>query len=174
LDRFLAGVEQRAYRMARFATGHGEEALDLVQDAMMILVKRYAERPEAEWPALFHRILQNRIRDWYRRRRTRAALFDWWADVMADDRLPEDVAVEPAAGPFMQLANEQLLEQLEVALQALTLRQQQAFLLRVWEGMDVRQTAAAMDISEGSVKTHYSRAVHRLRQSLGDFRHAGA
>ena len=171
LDRFLAGVEKRAYRMARFATGDTEEALDLVQEAMFTLVRRYAKRPESEWGPLFHRILQNRIRDWYRRQKVRNRLTGWLrrnADEDGGDpieNLPDGEHLEPPA----QVDNADLHGRLEEALQALPLRQQQTFLLRAWEGLDVNETARAMGISSGSVKTHYSRAVHALREKLGDF-----
>lgn len=170
LDRFLAGVEKRAFRMARFATGDTEEALDLVQEAMFTLARRYARRPESEWGALFHRILQNRIRDWYRRQKVRNRLTGWlrWHEDDGDDPV-ENLPDREQHGPQAQVDNADFHARLEAALQELPLRQQQTFLLRVWEGLDVNETARAMGISSGSVKTHYSRAVHALRAKLGDF-----
>ncbi len=174
IDRFLAGVERRALRMAELATGSRDEALDLVQDAMFGLVRKYGDRGEADWGPLFHRILQSRIRDWYRRNRVRSRIFGWLrptggpaeTDGQAD---PVQQAPDPAAPePPRQVGNQDAMEQLEQALQSLPMRQQQAFLLRVWEGMDVAETAFAMGCSQGSVKTHYSRAVHRLRELLKD------
>ncbi len=155
--------------MAVLATGDAEEALDIVQDAMLILVKRYARKPEAEWAPLFHRILQNRIRDWYRRQTIRNRLRAWFSsDADAEDDPLQQLPAPENRGPQAEAGAAAMLTQLEQALQALPLRQQQTFLLRVWEGLDVKQTAQAMGISSGSVKTHYSRAVHNLRQQLGD------
>ena len=158
--------------MAQIATSHSDEALDIVQDAMLTLVKRYASKPETEWGPLFHRILQNRIRDWYRRQKVRHYLSGWFGSNDEDDPV-QTLAAADNRGPVAQLNNAAMLEQLEQALQALPLRQQQTFLLRVWEGLDVNETASAMGISNGSVKTHYSRAVHALREKLGDYYDAG-
>lgn len=169
LERFLAGVERRAFRMAQLATRDREEALDLVQDAMMALVQRYAGRPEAEWRPLFHRILHNRIRDWTRRRAFRAPLRAFFSrrDDPASDPVAE--APDPAAASPAELAERaDAGRQLEVALRALPLRQREAFLLRAWEGLDVAEAAHAMGCSPGSVKTHYFRAIQALREHLGD------
>jgi RNA polymerase sigma-70 factor, ECF subfamily len=169
LDRFLAGSERRALRMAELATGNREEALDIVQDAMLALARRYGGRDPAEWGPLFHRILQHRIRDWYRRSRVRRR---WLAWLTTDDDHDEDpLATMPdpqALRPEDHLGHARAGEAIEYALRQLPWRQQQAFLLRAWEGLDVAATAAAMGCSEGSVKTHYSRAVHTLRTLLGD------
>ena len=166
LDRFLAGVERRAFRMAQIATGNREEALDIVQDAMLQLAHRYGRREEQEWGALFQRILQNRIRDWYRRSQVRSRVLGWFGAGREDDDPIAELPDERTPGPEREHANERLREALDAALHALPLRQQQAFLLRAWEGLDVAQTASAMGVSEGSVKTHYSRAVHALRGRL--------
>jgi RNA polymerase sigma-70 factor (ECF subfamily) len=156
--------------MAQLATRDSEEALDLVQESMLTLVKRYADRGEAEWPALFHRILQNRIRDWYRRQKVKAKLFGWITARDDDDPMDvEQFADGSMADPGARLANDQMGQELQQALQQLPLRQQQVFLLRILEGMDVKQTAQAMGISPGSVKTHFSRAVHTLRDRLKDY-----
>jgi len=171
MNNFLSSVERRAFRLAEIATGNPDDALDLVQEAMMVLVKNYSHKTSQDWAPLFHRILQNRIRDWYRRSTVRNKFLDWLglADkqgkvedpiqtaVDHDGKTPEDMAKNSDAGVA-----------LDDALKLLPLRQQQAFLLRNWEGLNVRQTAAAMACSEGSVKTHYSRAVHRLREVLED------
>lgn len=172
MARFLAGVERRALRMAEFATGSRDVALDLVQDAMMRLVQRYAGRPSDQWPPLFHRILQNRIRDWQRREGLRRRLRVWVGGQGAPD--PEDAAADPmdtlpdpcAEDPLARLADGQAAQALEQALRTLPRRQQQTFLLRVWEGLGVADTARAMGCSEGSVKTHFSRAVRTLRRQL--------
>lgn len=158
--------------MAELAVGNREEALDLVQEAMLGLVRRYRHKREDEWGALFHRILQNRIRDWYRRNRVRNRLFGWLGrreddqDTEAD---PIQGVEDPAAvEPSRLVGNARAMQELDSALQTLPLRQQQAFLLRCWEGLDVAETAFAMGCSEGSVKTHYSRALQKLREQLED------
>jgi len=170
LDRFLASVERRAFKTAQFATRSTEDALDIVQEAMLTLAGKYARRPEEEWKALFYTILQNRIRDWYRRKAVRARWRVWlgaWRRHEEEEKDPlSNVADSDAPTPTEELIRKDEMAAVEQALKALPLRQQQAFLLRAWEGLDVEQTAAAMKCSEGSVKTHYSRAVHTLRELL--------
>lgn len=170
LDRFLAGIERRAFRMAQIATGNADDALDLVQEAMLKLVQHYASKDEAEWGPLFHRILQSKIRDWYRRAAVRNRIRVWMGQAddndesSALDRVPDTSSL--AADE--QLSQKQATHALDVALRALPLRQQQAFLLRMWEEFDVAQTARIMGCSQGSVKTHLSRAMHTLRDRLGE------
>ncbi len=172
LDAFLADVEKRAYRMARFAIGDADEALDLTQDAMIRLATRYADKPEAQWPALFFRILQNRIRDHQRRQGVRQRVMAWAPPAYADREGPDPDPVEAAPDLAPDVLPDRLLElddaqgAIEEAVAALPRRQQQTFLLRAWEGLDVAATAKAMGCSEGSVKTHYSRAVRALRARL--------
>jgi len=167
LNGFLAGVERRAFRMARLATGSRDDALDIVQDAMLALARRYGDRAPAEWGPLFHRILQSRIRDWYRRQQVRRRVFGWLGASDDEQGDPLDaVADDRSVGPAGEHAQTRFSEALERALRSLPLRQQQAFLLRAWEGLDVAETARAMGITQGSVKTHYSRAVHALRGKL--------
>ena len=169
LDRFLASVERRAFRMAQIATGNKEEALDLVQEAMLNLVQRYADRDGSEWGPLFHCILQSRIRDWYRRTRVRNRWREWFGKPRDDGEDPLETVADPlAAPPDEELKKKRACAALDAALRTLPLRQQQAFLLRAWEELDVAQTAAAMNCSEGSVKTHFFRAVRALRKQLGD------
>lgn len=153
---------------ARLATHDPDEALDVVQEAMLSMIRHYAGRPETEWGPLFHSVLQSRINDWRRRARVRRRWRVWFAADDADDdpwqNLPDGASPEPSA----QAAGRGALAALERALAALPARQQQAFLLRAWDGLDTAQTARAMDCSEGSVKTHYARAVQALRAKLGD------
>ena len=176
MQRFLASVERRAFRMAEIATGSTEDALDIVQDAMFGLVRRYASKPASEWGALFFRILESRIRDWYRRTRVRnrwrAWLHDWRGrDEPNDGEDPMATLADPAGrDPADEVVQADAMAALEGALRKLPLRQQQAFLLRAWQGMSVAETAAAMKCSDGSVKTHYSRAVQMLRKVLEDDR----
>ncbi len=169
LDRFLAGAERRAFLMARFALGNADDAHDVVQDAMLQLVRRYADRGEQEWGALFYTILQSRISDWRRRAKVRNRFRIWFSQNEEDNSNPlENIADGHSPEPPAQLRDKQAMTSLEAALGELPPRQQQAFMLRVWEGLDVAQTAQAMGCSQGSVKTHYSRAVHALREKLED------
>ncbi len=170
LDRFLAGVERRAFLTARFATGDADEAHDIVQDAMLQLVRSYANRGEQEWGPLFHTILQSRISDWRRRTKVRNRLRVWFGGRDEDDEADplQNMVDNRSPDPPGQLRDKQAMAALETAIHRLPPRQQQAFLLRVWEGLDIAQTARAMKCSEGSVKTHYSRAVHALREQLED------
>jgi RNA polymerase sigma-70 factor, ECF subfamily len=172
LNRFLAEVERKAFRMARIALRHDDDALDAVQDAMLQLARRYAARPAEEWRPLFYRILENRIRDLQRRRMVRGrvmALLPWRRG--EDEDLPDPVAEAPdqAPGPAEQVEGMGMMKRLETALAALPARQREAFLLRNLEGLDVAETAAAMGCSDGSVKTHYFRAVQALKLQLGEF-----
>ncbi|MCW8917355.1 MAG: RNA polymerase sigma factor [Gammaproteobacteria bacterium] len=169
LERFLAGVERRAFRFARVATGNDDDALEIVQEAMLKLVQHYAQSDAAEWPALFHRILQSRIRDGYRRSAVRNRLRVWFGGGDEEDDPLQNQPDHHGQGPLQQLQNERFGGALEQALRALPNRQQQAFLLRAWEGLSVEETARAMGCSAGSVKTHYSRAIQSLRQRLEDF-----
>ncbi len=171
LNTFLASVERRAYRMAQIALRHEEDALDAVQDAMLQLARRYARRPSEEWRPIFYRILQNRIRDLQRRRavRSRVLAFLPWGGEGEDDSDPVERAPDPAPSPAAEVEGGEIGVALQRAVSLLPARQREAFLLRNLEGLDVAETAAAMGCSEGSVKTHYSRAVHALREQLGEF-----
>lgn len=168
LDQFLAGVEGRAFVIARIATRDAEEALDLVQDAMFKLAQKYGDRDESEWAPLFHRILQHCILDWQRRTWVRNKWRAWFPvnrdGETSDDPDPiEAIPDARARSPLDQLADKGANADLEIALHALPLRQRQTFLLRAWEGYNVAETAKIMGCSSGSVKTHYSRAVRALR-----------
>lgn len=173
LQRFLAGSERRAYRIAVIATGNREEALDILQDAMTRLVEKYADRDSEEWGPLFHTILQSRIKDWYRRNSVRNRFRAWFGSSTdnEDDYDPVQSAADPAGrSPEQLTATGESMAALEAAIRQLPLRQQQAFVLRALQGFDVAETAGAMSCSQGSVKTHYSRAVHTLRDRLGEYR----
>lgn len=158
--------------MAVIATGHREDALEIVQDAMFKLVKNYANKPSEEWGPLFTRIVQSTIRDWYRRHKVRNGLRQFFlgttdsesSDIMDTFEHPSTLQPDGA------LKQNQAMQALDTALHALPLRQQQAFLLREWQGLDVQQTAQAMGCSEGSVKTHLSRAITTLKDRLKDHR----
>jgi RNA polymerase sigma-70 factor (ECF subfamily) len=171
LEAFLVSVEKSAFHIARLATRDGDEALDIVQEVMIKLVRNYASRPAAEWKPLFYRMLNNRITDWHRRRAVRSKVMallpvrrdrDDGYDVIAEVPDPRQQT------PLDELATANAIDALEAAVARLPRRQREAFLLRNLEGLNVADTAAAMGCSTGSVKTHYSRAVHRLRELLGD------
>ena len=173
MERFLASVERRAFRMAQIATNSTDDALDIVQEAMLSLVKRYGAKPEEEWKPLFYRILVNAIRDWYRRTRVRNRWRSWMQTIGkandAEELDPIESFADPAApNPEDQIIIGDSVAALESALRTLPPRQQQAFLLRAWEDLTVRETAVVMRCSAGSVKTHYSRAVRTLRKLLED------
>lgn len=169
LNRFLAGVERKAYRMALLATGNPDEALDIVQDAMIKLVENYGDKQESDLTPLFYCILQSRIKDWYRRSSVRNRLRSWLGGDEEDEVDALDLLADPASRtPDELLATQGGVAALEKALANLPLRQQQVFLLRAWEGLDVRQTALIMKCAEGSVKTHYSRALASLRETLAE------
>ena len=172
LNQFLASVELRAFKIAQAALRHEDDALDAVQDAMLQLARAYANRPAQEWKPLFYRILENRIRDMQRRRTVRGRVLAWLPSRGEDDEEEPDPisqAPSPEPQPPRRLELEEAVGALEKAVEQLPPRQRQAFLLRSLEGMDVAQTAAAMGCSEGSVKTHYFRALQTLRAQLGEF-----
>lgn len=172
LDRFLAGIERRALRIARIALRDHAEAQDAVQDAMIRLVRSYGQHPEDQWRPLFYRILRNRITDQQRRQKVRNAVMAWWPAHDSDEAAPDPVesAADPDGGPDQALEGEELLARIEEVLAGLSRRQREAFLLRNFEGLDVAQTAVAMGCSEGSVKTHYFRALQALQQVLGELK----
>jgi RNA polymerase sigma-70 factor (ECF subfamily) len=175
LSEFLAGVERRAYKQALFAVREAENALDIVQDSMLKLAEKYGAKPAAELPMLFQRILQNTIRDFYRRQKVRSlwvTLFSALSPSREDDDTDPLETLESAdtsksrEGPADLLEQSQVVEIIEKELQRLPPRQRQAFLLRYWEELDVAETAAVMGCSQGSVKTHCSRAAHALAAAL--------
>jgi RNA polymerase sigma-70 factor (ECF subfamily) len=172
LNMFLSEVERRALRLADIQLRDADDALDVVQEAMIKLARKYAARPAAEWRPLFFRILQNGIRDVQRRRTVRKRLFAWLpsASDTEDGEMPDPAAAIADAGPQppMQLMQAQAMQRLERLLGELPSRQREAFMLRNFEGLDVEGTALAMGCTAGSVKTHYSRAVHFLREHLGE------
>lgn len=173
MEDFLASVERRAYRIAVLTTRHREDALDIVQDSMCRLVGHYRDRPAGEWPALFYRILNNALMDWHRRGRWRGLFGSLHSDAGSagidyNGADAERGFPSPDPDPARRAEQDQAMVALESALTALPWRQRQVFILRVWEGLDVAQTAAAMGCGEGSVKTHFFRAIHALRAQLGD------
>jgi RNA polymerase sigma-70 factor (ECF subfamily) len=169
LDAFLRRVEGSAFRIAMVSVRDRDEALDIVQDTMLRLATRYAARPVNEWKPLFYRILKNRIRDWGRRRTVSRRILTFFSGQDGEQADPIVAAPGPASDdPAARVAGGRAMEALEAALLELSVRQREAFMLRSFENLDVAETALAMGCSDGSVKTHYSRAVTRLRELLGE------
>lgn len=174
MSDFLAGVERRAFKQAQFAVRDGETALDIVQDAMLRLAEKYGGRPAVELPLLFQRILQNAIRDYYRRSKVRSM----WTSLLSSFGSPDDEDSDPLdtlasasdesrfATPHAQAEQKQVLEVIEKEISKLPPRQREAFLLRYWEELDIAETASVMGCTAGSVKTHCSRATHTLAVAL--------
>ena len=175
LSAFLASVERRAFKQAMFAVREEESALDIVQDAMLRLSERYGDRAPEELPPLFQRILQNAIRDWFRRTKVRSlwtTLFSSLGGAREDeDQDPLETleaagAANPEQTPAEHAERRQVIEIIEEEISKLPARQREAFLMRYYEELDVAETARAMGCSEGSVKTHCSRAAHALAAAL--------
>lgn len=172
LDRFLASVERRAFRIAQMSLRNADDAHDVVQVAMLRLAEKYAGRPSEEWRPLFYRILYNGIHDLQRRRSVQRKFFGWLPGTAraGEDDLPDPFEQVPGAlpEPSEQLVQAEAITELAGALERLPARQLEAFTLRCLEGLDVAATAAAMGCSEGSVKTHYFRALQALRAELAE------
>ena len=175
LSDFLKSVEKRAFKRTVYAVRDDEAALDIVQDSMIRLAEKYAERPPAEWPMLFQRIMTNATMDWFRRQKVRNAVLQNLSDFEGGDDdddfdlLESLQSVEGALGSESaaeSVSREQILLVIESEIAELPARQREAFLLRYWEEFDVAETAEIMGCSEGSVKTHCSRAVHALAKAL--------
>ena len=179
LSDFLRNVERRAFKQTVYAVRDDHAALDIVQDAMLKLAEKYADKSAAEYPMLFQRILQNTMRDYWRRQKVR----NLWTSLLSsfgagqngeEDHDPLDTidVEDEGTNPAIQLERSQTMKIIEKALEKLPARQREAFVLRYWEDMDVAETAEMMGCSQGSVKTHCSRAVHTLatlleKQGLG-------
>lgn len=173
LSDFLAGVERRAFKQAQFAVRNEENALDIVQDAMIKLSEHYGDRPAAELPLLFTRILQNAIHDFFRRQKVRSTWVTLFSALGSgdDDADPLETlealeGTEQAESAADKVERSQIVAAIEEEIARLPARQREAFLLRYWQELDVAETAAAMGCSEGSVKTHCSRATHALARAL--------
>ncbi len=175
LSRFLAESERRAYKQALFAVRDEHLALDIVQDAMLKLAEKYGHKSPEELPLLFQRILQNTIRDYFRRQKVRSLWTTLTSSLIPQheendfdplEGLQSESNSSPGKTPDAELEQSQLITIIEEALKDLPARQREAFLLRYWEDLDVAETAAAMGCSEGSVKTHCSRATHNLAAAL--------
>jgi RNA polymerase sigma-70 factor (ECF subfamily) len=175
LSDFLKSVEKRAFKRSLYHVRDEDAALDIVQDSMMKLAEHYGDKPPNELPMLFQRILSNTTLDWFRRQKTKNALFTNFSQFESDDSTEEfnllenhsisegNVQVESAQ---RTVELHQSIQEIENEIQKLPARQREAFLLRYWEELDVAETAAVMGCSEGSVKTHCSRAVQALDKAL--------
>jgi RNA polymerase sigma-70 factor (ECF subfamily) len=179
LSDFLREVERRAFKQTVYAVRDEHVALDIVQDAMLKLAEKYADKPAAEYPMLFQRILQNTMKDFWRRQKVR----NLWTTLLSsfgagqdgeEDHDPLDTidVEDESSNPQVQLERSQTMKIIEKALEKLPARQREAFILRYWEDMDVAETAEMMGCSQGSVKTHCSRALHTMaalleKQGLG-------
>lgn len=174
LSDCLKSVEKRAFKRTVYAVRDQDAALDIVQDAMIRLAEKYADRPAAELPLLFQRILSNATMDWFRRQKVRNAVLQNMSDFDTDgsddfDLLESLESVEGMLGAESAadtVSRSQILLVIEGHIAELPGRQREAFLLRYWEELDTAETAAVMGCSEGSVKTHCSRAVHALAKAL--------
>ncbi len=149
-----------AYKIAQISTASRDDALDIVQDAMIKFSEKYTHKPESEWRPLFYRVVNNRIIDWHRRKKTRASIFS-----LVDHDV--DMNVSAAPSPESQQQAEKATIVLDEAIRSLPMRQQQAVLLRIWDGMSTAETATAMGVGAGSVKTHLSRGLKALQSVLG-------
>ncbi|HEX2542844.1 MAG TPA: RNA polymerase sigma factor [Caldimonas sp.] len=174
LSDFLKSVEKRAWKRAVYAVRDQDAALDIVQDAMIRLSEKYFDRPPAELPLLFQRILSNATMDWFRRQKVRSQVVRNFSEFEAGGEDDFDIleTLEALGGPLQSesasdsVSRAQILQIIDVEVAQLPARQREAFLLRYWEELDVAETAASMGCSEGSVKTHCSRAVHSLAKAL--------
>ena len=176
LSDFLAHVEKRAFKQAVYAVRKDESALDIVQDAMIKLAEKYGDKPAAELPMLFQRILQNTILDYFRREKVRNTWISLFSGLGKRDGDNDDFDIldayesedgsQAAESSADQFQRTQTLGLIEAEVQKLPARQREAFLMRYWQDMDVAETAEAMGCSQGSVKTHCSRATHTLAASL--------
>lgn len=163
LDAFFTREERPAFRIAEISTGSRDDALDIVQDAMIKFAEKYSRKDHSDWKPLFYRIVYSRITDWHRRRKVRTGVLSWFT---REDELESVPTLIP--DPESELKTGDAIDALESALHSLPLRQQQAVLHRLWEGMSTKETAVAMNVSTGSVKTHYSRGLKTLQNCLGE------
>jgi RNA polymerase sigma-70 factor (ECF subfamily) len=176
LSGFLENVERRAFKQAVYAVRKDESAFDIVQDAMIKLAEKYGDKPAAELPMLFQRILQNTIHDYFRREKVRNTWVSLFSGLAGDAENQDDFdllenyspeeGTQASESSADKVERDQVLAIIDEEIQKLPTRQREAFLMRYWEDMDVAETAATMGCSEGSVKTHCSRATHALAQAL--------
>ncbi len=172
LTVFIQQVSGRALMMMESATSHHDVARDLVQESFISLHQHYASRPSSEWVPLFYTILNNRLMDWRRQEIRKNKRFGWFKPTLVEDtELDASLLIEDEQNidPADFISKEFTLQEIQKAIARLPTRQQQAFMLRAWENLDTKTTASIMDCSEGSVKTHYHRAIQTLRAHLSQF-----
>jgi RNA polymerase sigma-70 factor (ECF subfamily) len=165
LAQFLASVDKKAYKMANIATLNSQDALDIVQDTMEKMVRYYSNKQPKEWPALFYRILHNNIMDFHRKKKFRNLFFFWQQN---DEKSYDDHSAFSTAedDPDLLVIKSENIDHMLIAIESLPAKQQQCFLLRCWQGFSVAKTAQIMTCSQGTIKTHYSRAVVKLKTQL--------
>lgn len=173
MGKFFSTIEKRAFRRAQIATGNVDDALDIVQDAMVSLINKYSNKEAQDWELLFHKILSNRIMDWHRRTAIRKRFGAWLtssdkADYQDSKKEMDEPEFEDTSmpGPESLVQTNQSITMLEAALQELPLKQQQVFLLRAWEGLSEKETSVVMSCSVGTIKSHYARARTFLKNKL--------
>lgn len=173
MDCFLRSIEHKALHMAKLSTNGHADALDMVQDSMIKLVTRYQDKPPEQWKPLFYRILQNRLTDWHRHRKVKQLLFFWQSPNQANENNQHDLVEQYSTDETVeqQQAVEQQQQAVLLALEQLSEKQRQCFLLRTWEGLSVNETADIVNCSPSSVKTHHARAVEKIRQYLLEHDH---
>ena len=170
MEQFLVEIEKKAYRMIVISIGDHGDAMDILQDCMIKLVTKYSQHPSEQWKPLFYKMLHNKITDWHRHQKVKNLLFFWKSETSeeGDSKHLDNVADDSSGhkSPIEALEQAQLHQTVIHALSELSVKQQQCFLLRSWEGLSVADTAQIMGCSQGSVKTHYSRAVAKIKQTL--------
>lgn len=171
---FVEKMTGRALVMMESSTGHHDVAMDIVQESFIALHQNYLKRPVDEWTPLFYTIMNHRLMDWHRREQRKQKRFAWFKPVQVEQEETEidaTLLVEDTQNidPSDFLSQSHTIEEIQKAVARLPIRQQQAFLLRAWENLDTRTTAQIMECSEGSVKTHYHRAIQSLRINLSQF-----
>lgn len=171
MEEFLKSVEKKAFRIIQIALGGNDDALDILQDSMMAFVRYYSEKNRSEWKPLFYRVVQNKIRDWFRKEKLKRIFFIRSSGAPQDESENHSDPIESVRDhknmdALTTIKTSQAMKRLNDVLRRLPQRQQQVFLLRAWEGLSTHETAMAMNCTEGTVKTHYFRALRKLKHEL--------
>lgn len=168
LNAFFSAEEKKAFKVARFAIGNDDDALDIVQDAMLRFISNYADKAQTDWRPLFYKIIYNRLTDFHRKKNFRSGIMRLFGSNPQEGSDEIDTITSPNTDPDGMVHFDDSLGKLQQALEILPIRQQQAVLMRSWHGFDTQETASIMQLSTSSVKTHYSRGLTKLRELLGD------